>query len=257
MASYSQFCPLAKAMEVLDERWTVLVVRELLLGSTRFNELRRGVPRMSPALLSKRLKSLERIGIVSHVDDTYRLTDCGRDLYAAVSALGVWGARWISEFGDEDLDPHLLMWDVQRTVPTHLWPGVRTTLALEFTDLTPQRSRWWLVVNDGRAESCDFDPGFEVAATVRGTLRTLTEVWRGDLTWDQARRSARLEVTGPTDVRRQVPTWIGRSMLASLAAEQGRVPQPRPAVEEAEAQPSAHAGAQASSPTTASTVAST
>lgn len=228
MATYSQFCPLAKAMEILDERWTVLVIRELLLGSTHFNELRRGVPRMSPALLSKRLKSLERNGIVRHADDAYQLTEAGRDLYTAISSLGVWGTKWISEFGDEDLDPHLLMWDVQRTVPTHLWPDVRTTLALEFTDLAPRQARWWLVVSAGRAESCDFDPGFEVAATVRSTLRTLVEVWRGDLGWEQAQRLARLEVVGPTDVRRQVPTWIGRSVLAALTAEQNQlVPHPR------------------------------
>ncbi|MFS0883760.1 winged helix-turn-helix transcriptional regulator [Aeromicrobium sp. 179-A 4D2 NHS] len=107
--SYGQFCPLAKAMEILDERWTILIVRELLLGSTRFNELRRGVPRMSPALLSKRLRDLERHGLVIHDPDGYHLTECGRDLHEAVMDLGVWGLRWIEDFGDEDLDPHLLM----------------------------------------------------------------------------------------------------------------------------------------------------
>lgn len=220
MPTYSQFCPLAKAMEVLDERWTVLIVRELLLGSSHFNELRRGVPRMSPTLLSRRLKSLERSGLVSHDDEGYHLTECGRDLHQVVMSLGVWGVKWIRDFGDEDLDPHLLMWDVQRTVPAHQWPDGRTTVALEFTDLPPQRGRWWLVVTDGHAESCDFDPGFPVIATVRSTLRTLTEVWRGDLSWDQARRSERLELVGPSDVRRTVPSWIGRSLLAQAAAAQ-------------------------------------
>lgn len=218
MAGYSQFCPLAKAMEVLDERWTVLVVRELLMGSTHFNELRRGLPRMSPALLSKRLKSLERHGIVTHDGTTYQLTECGRDLWTAVASLGVWGTRWIQDFGDEDLDPHLLMYDVQRTVPSRPWPPGRTTVALEFADLPPRRRRWWLVVADGHAESCDDDPGYEVTATVRADLRTLTEIWRGDLAWEAAFRSHRVEVEAPGDVRRQVPLWIGRGTLAELAA---------------------------------------
>src|SRR5690349_8837069 len=122
MPSYGQFCPVAKAMEVLDERWTLLIVRELLLGSTRFNELRRGLPKMSPALLSKRLRALERAGVVARSADeggrsSYALTESGRELQPIVEALGVWGVRWIPEIGQADLDPHLLMWDVRRTVP--------------------------------------------------------------------------------------------------------------------------------------------
>jgi len=212
MPAYSQFCPVAKAMEILDERWTVLVIRELLLGSTRFNELRRGVPRMSPALLSKRLRSLERDGLVLHVEDEYRLTEAGRDLSDAVIALGAWGQRWIKDIGDADLDPHLLMWDVQRTVPTEEWPEGTTCLALEFGDLPPRRRRWWLVVSRGRAESCDFDPGHEVAATVRTTLRDLTHVWRGDLSWEQALRTGRVSIDAVGPVARRVPVWMGRTV---------------------------------------------
>ena len=229
MPTYSQFCPVAKAMEILDERWTVLVVRELLLGSTRFNELRRGVPRMSPALLSKRLRSLERDGLLVHVDDEYLLTEAGRDLHAAVMALGSWGQRWIKDIGDSDLDPHLLMWDVQRTVPTDEWPDGTTCLALEFTDLPPRRGRWWLVVSRGKAESCDFDPGHEVAATVRGTLRDLTHVWRGDLTWAQAMRAGRVDIEATGPVVRRVPTWLGQSVLGPEGPAGSVVPAPRTA----------------------------
>jgi len=220
--SYGQFCPLAKAMEILDERWTVLIVRELLLGSTRFNELRRGVPRMSPALLSKRLQALERHGIVDHEDGHYRLTACGRDLHTAVMSLGVWGLRWIEDFGDEDLDPHLLMWDVRRTVPTASWPPGRTCVAVEFTDLQRAR-RWWLVVAGGQVDACDYDPGYEVTATVRATLRTLTHVWRGDVSWERAMRARQVEIEAPGDVRRDVPDWFGRSMLADALAAQTAV----------------------------------
>ncbi|GAA3541634.1 HxlR family transcriptional regulator [Aeromicrobium flavum] len=219
--SYGQFCPLAKAMEILDERWTILIVRELLLGSTRFNELRRGVPRMSPALLSKRLQSLERNGIVDHVDGGYRLTACGRDLHTAVMSLGVWGLRWVEDFGDEDLDPHLLMWDIRRTIPVAAWPAGRTCVALEFTDLA-RAGRWWLVVADGSVDTCDHDPGYEVAATVRSSLRTMTRVWRGDVSWDRAVRAEQVQVEAPRDVRAEVPVWLGRSMLAdALAAQEG------------------------------------
>ena len=121
MSGYGQFCPVAKAMELLDERWTMLVVRELLLGSRHFNDLRRGVPKMSPALLSKRLKSLTRAGVVEREEidgrTTYSLTECGKELAEVVDALGAWGVRWIGELGEEDLDPHLLMWDMRRTIP--------------------------------------------------------------------------------------------------------------------------------------------
>jgi DNA-binding HxlR family transcriptional regulator len=219
--SYGQFCPLAKAMEILDERWTILVVRELLLGSTRFNELRRGVPRMSPALLSKRLQSLERHGIVEHDDAAYRLTECGRDLHAAVMSLGVWGLRWVEDFGDEDLDPHLLMWDIRRTIPVAAWPSGRTCVALEFTDLARAR-RWWLVVANGVVDTCAYDPGCEVAATVRASLLTMTRVWRGDVSWDRAVRAEQVEVDAPRSLRSEVPVWFGRSLLAdALAAQAG------------------------------------
>jgi len=126
MSSYGQFCPVAKAMELLDERWTMLVVRELLLGSKHFNDLRRGVPKMSPALLSKRLQTLTRAGVVQRTEvngrTSYTLTECGRELNDIVQALSVWGVRWIGELGDKDLDPHLLMWDIRRNVPVDDWP---------------------------------------------------------------------------------------------------------------------------------------
>jgi DNA-binding HxlR family transcriptional regulator len=119
---YGQFCPVAKAMELLDERWTLLIVRELMMGSQHFNALRRGVPKMSPALLSKRLQMLVRAGVVERWEDgnrvTYRLSESGKELEPIVEALGRWGIRWISELGDEDLDPHLLLWDMRRGIDT-------------------------------------------------------------------------------------------------------------------------------------------
>ena len=184
MSGYGQFCPVAKSMEVLDERWTMLVVRELLMGSTHFNDLRRGVPKMSPALLSKRLKSLTRAGVVERTEidgrTSYSLTPCGKELADVVDLLGAWGVRWIGELGQEDLDPHLLMWDIRRTISIESWPRARTALAFHFDDVTPKASHSWLVVADGEADVCDVDPGYEVAATIETSLRTLTRIWRGD-----------------------------------------------------------------------------
>ena len=218
MSTYGQFCPVAKAMELLDERWTLLVVRELLEGSAHFNDLRRGVPKMSPALLSKRLKSLARAGVVDRAEidgrTTYSLTRCGQELAAVVEALGAWGVRWISELGEKDLDPHLLMWDIQRHIPIDSWPRARTTVAFHLAGVAPKASHWWLVVAEGRCDVCDFDPGYDVTATVAASLRALTEIWRGDISWSRALLDGSVAISGAADARRSVPTWLGQSKLA-------------------------------------------
>ncbi|HEV7851252.1 MAG TPA: helix-turn-helix domain-containing protein [Mycobacterium sp.] len=220
MSGYGQFCPVAKAMELLDERWTVLVVRELLAGSTHFNDLRRGVPKMSPALLSKRLQTLIRAGVVERTEvdgrTTYTLTSSGKELVDVVEALGAWSVRWIGELGDEDLDPHLLMWDIRRTVPIEAWPRSRTMLAFHLDDVAPKASRWWLVVAEGQADVCDFDPGYDVAATIQTSLRMLTRIWRGDVSWRHALLDGSVIISGEADVRRAVPSWIGQSSLAAV-----------------------------------------
>lgn len=221
MTTYGQFCPVAKAMEVLDERWTLLVVRELLAGSTHFNELRRGNPRMSPALLSKRLRTLERVGVVSRTGDaagrtSYRLTPCGLELGPIVESLGAWGVRWIGELGAEDLDPHLLMWDMRRTVPVQAWPRGRTVVAFTFRDVAPKAGRWWLCVNGPDADVCDYDPGFEVDVSIATDLRTMTEIWRGDRHWADALRIGDVSVKGPAHVQRDLPVWLGQMQLAAV-----------------------------------------
>ena len=219
MSSYGQFCPVAKAMELLDERWTMLVVRELLLGSRHFNELRRGVPKMSPALLSKRLQTLTRAGVIERAEadgrTSYSLTECGRELNDVVQALGAWGVRWIGELGDKDLDPHLLMWDIRRSVPVDEWPRARTVLAFRLSGL-PKASSWWLVVAEGKADVCDVDPGYDVAATVSTSLRTLTQIWRGDVSWSRALLDGSTHIDGPAEVRRAVPKWLGQSSSAAV-----------------------------------------
>ncbi len=218
MATYGQFCPVAKAMEVLDERWTMLVLRELMSGSTRFNEIRRGVPKMSPALLSKRLRALTRAGLVSHADGVYTLTESGADLFDVVQGIGLWGLKWIPQVGEEDLDPHLLMWDMSRTVPADQWPPGRTVVEFWFDDVEPKHRSWWFVVTDGQVDVCDADPGHDVTVRVVTALRTMVHIWRGDRSWSDALRSLAVEVEAPPAVRRHVPAWFGRSNLAEAAA---------------------------------------
>lgn len=225
MSSYGQFCPVAKAMEVLDERWTLLVVRELFAGSTHFTELHRGVPRMSPALLSKRLRTLERAGVITrtvtgrHVE--YHLTPCGQELSGIVEGLGVWGVRWIGQLGEQDLDPHLLLWDMRRTVPVQAWPTTRTVVAFELRGVPHGATHWWLVVAAGEADVCDYDPGFPVDVVVDSELATLTRIWRGDASWAGALSSGQVRLHGSAAARRSLPAWIGQGQLA---------PVPRPGV---------------------------
>jgi DNA-binding HxlR family transcriptional regulator len=220
MSSYGQFCPVAKAMELLDERWTMLVVRELLLGSKHFNDLRRGLPKMSPTLLSKRLQTLTRAGVVQRTEldgrTSYTLTERGRELNDVVQALSVWGVRWIGELGDADLDPHLLMWDIRRNVPVDGWPRARTVLAFRLSGVAAKTSSWWLMVADGKADICDIDPGYDTAAVVSTDLLTLTRIWRGDVSWKRTLLDGSVKIDGPSSVRRAVPAWLGQSSSAAV-----------------------------------------
>jgi DNA-binding HxlR family transcriptional regulator len=207
-------------MELLDERWTMLVIRELVTGSERFNELRRGLPRMSPTLLSRRLAQLTRAGIVERVADgkdvRYVLTPAGRELTPVVQAVGAWGVRWIGELGDEDLDPKLLLWDMHRNVNHAALPAGRTVLQLEFSDVPAQSRDWWLVLTSDDADVCDADPGYDVAVTLTTTLRELTRVWRGDLRWADALRSGTLALHGPRRLVSALPQWFRLSAFASV-----------------------------------------
>ncbi len=225
-SSYHQFCPVAKAMELLDERWTLLVIRELLAGSRRFNELRRGLPRMSPTLLSRRLHQLTVAGVVQRhtvgTDVQYLLTPAGHELRPVVEGLGAWGVRWIGELGEADLDPKLLLWDMHRNVDRAQIPAGRQVVEFDFSDEPAAVRRWWMVITPDDIDVCDDDPGFPVAVTVSTSLRRLVEIWRGDLTWAAALRAGALEIHGPRLLRRSLPGWFTLSPFAA-------VPRPRAA----------------------------
>ncbi|MHA5047623.1 winged helix-turn-helix transcriptional regulator [Streptomyces sp. SD15] len=219
-SSYYQFCPVAKAMELLDERWTLLIVRELMEGTEHFNALRRGVPRMSPTLLSKRLQQLMRAGIVERRPKDhqvrYVLTPAGQELRPVVEALSIWGIRWIGELGDEDLDPKLLLWDMHRRINHDAVPEGRTVVRFMFSDVATRNREWWLVITASEADVCDLDPGFEVAVTVSASLRHMVEIWRGDLGWSDALSTGALTVQGPESLRRAVPGWFTLPPFAAV-----------------------------------------
>lgn len=226
--SYRQFCPVAMSAEVLCNRWTLLVVRELMMGSSHFNDLRRGVPRMSSALLSKRLKELEAAGIVArapprHAADAheYHLTPAGLELRPIVEALGVWGQRWVTtEATLRHLDASLLMWDMRRNLRPEPAPEARTTIEFIFSDRKPPERNYWLVVERGReADLCLLDPGFDVDLYVSTDLRTLTEVWLGYADWAQAMDSGALRLTGTREHAAQLRAWLPGSPFAAVAKQ--------------------------------------
>ncbi|NCF50269.1 transcriptional regulator [Gammaproteobacteria bacterium] len=221
MQGYGQFCPVAKATEVLGERWTPLIIRELLSGEQSFNALRKGVPLMSPSLLSSRLKSLEATGVIRREKTgrgvTYSLTDSGEELRSIIEQLGVWGQRWArSDMSKKDLDPSLLMWDMHRRIDTSYFGDERTVLRFEFVDYPAKMRLWWLVVTGTEVDICLKDPGHDVDLLIQSTLKTMTQIWMGDLSVTRARREGLLRVTGNSVLNRSMTSWIGCSSLAAV-----------------------------------------
>jgi DNA-binding HxlR family transcriptional regulator len=216
MRSYGQFCPVAKAAEILAERWTLLVVRELLAGSHRFNELRHGVPLMSATLLTKRLGELERAGIVERRPlevgrgSWYGLTPAGEELHPIVQLLGAWGDRWVNHrIGPDDLDPALLMWDVRRRLDTTELPAGEAVLCFHFRDAPSGKRWWWLVVDGEDVDLCLTDPGRDVDLTVRASVRTMIQIWVGRLALEEALGSGEVAVDGSAELARSFARWLG------------------------------------------------
>lgn|SRR6185312_2353450 len=228
---YGQFCPVAMAAEILGSRWTIPVLRELICGSRRFNELRRGVPRMSPALLSQRLRELELAGIVrrgqgSAGNPEYALTEAGQELREVVESIGMWGQKWIdAEVSLRNLDASLLMWDMRRRIDPALVPVPRAVIQFLYPEQTRARQRWWLIVDGDTVDLCSVDPGFDVDLYVRCDLRTMTKVWMGLTTIAAEEDAGALILTGDAALRRAAQNWLGFSIFAarpkSPAAEVG------------------------------------
>jgi DNA-binding HxlR family transcriptional regulator len=223
--SYRQFCPVAMASEILCTRWTIILLRELVAGSRRFNELRRGVPRMSPALLSKRLKELEAAGVVARSQIRggpdlyeYMLTPAGKDLGQVVEAIGAWGQKWVTtESSLENLDPNLLMWDIRRGINPTPMPPCRSIIQIIFSDLHESRRNWWLVVMPGEeVDLCAIDPGFDVDLYLVTNLRTMTEIWMGYTSISRAKADEKLMITGNRQLEASLQDWFRLSPFAKV-----------------------------------------
>lgn len=223
MKRYGQFCPVAKASEILAERWTPLVLRELLCGSTRFNDIQRGVPLMSRSLLATRLKELERAGVVDRRaapgrnSHEYILTEAGRELLPIIEAMGAWGQRWVlSHLDDSDLDPSLLMWDIRRNLRRDRLPEHQIVVRFDFADIVGARGRWWLLAGRDGGDICMIDPGFDVDLRFTVRLRDLTRYWLGQIGWSDLVRGHETELDGLRELRRSLPEWLGRSGFADV-----------------------------------------
>lgn len=211
---YGQFCPVAKATEILGEKWTLLIIRELLMGGRRFNELQRGLGSISPALLTARLRTLSDYGLVVRRKipgrrgyEYFPASSCN-ELQPILRALGNWGLRWAKDnLMDEDYDVELLMLYLKRSIATELLPGPETTLRFEFTDLKKQRE-WWLVVTENNIDICVKDPGRDVDIYFTSTLRTMTDVWLGHCSYRTAITEGELMVVGPASLTRTVSSWM-------------------------------------------------
>jgi len=221
MKGYGQFCPVAKACEIFGERWTPLILRELICGSTRFNDLRRGVPLLSPTVLSDRLKALEKAGVVERRRSStgkgleYHLTVAGQEFKQIIHALGEWGQRWArSDFSSGELNAGLLMWYVHRNVNADEFPPGRTVVQFGFNDLPPAEQLFWLINSPEGVDICITDPGFQIDLCVVTHLCTLTRVWLGDLPLRKTIASGAIELHGRRDLRQKFERWFNLSPFA-------------------------------------------
>jgi len=228
--NYNQFCPIAKASEILGERWNILILREILNGARRFSILQRGLGDISPALLSKRLKSLEeqhmliRRRIPGQKGFEYFPTEACEALLPVLFAVGEWGILWArSTMLDQDFDAELLMLYLERSIDREKIKGAETIIKFRFTDLAEQPD-WWMVVNQERSEVCLRDPGRDVDVYFRCAVRTLSEVWMGDRTYREAIKCGDLAIEGDAALTRNVTTWLRPGAFADSPRKPVRAP---------------------------------
>jgi DNA-binding HxlR family transcriptional regulator len=229
-SGFGQICPVAVACEVFAERWTPIILREMFAGSEHFNDIHRGLPLISRALLAHRLRSLVAHGVIARESvpggrgHCYRLTEAGREFHSVIEGLGSWGQRWTVRVERHNLDPSFLMWNVRRRIALDTLPPRRIVVRFKY-DGVPVRSRgprvFWLLLERTQADLCIVDHGFDVDLHMDADLATMAKVWLGDITFEAALRSGKVRLTGSRDLARAFPTWL---MLSHFAA----VPRPQP-----------------------------
>ncbi len=224
-SGFGQFCPVAVACEVFAERWTPIILREMFAGSRHFNEIRRGVPLISSALLVQRLRSLEGHGVIVREalpagrGHSYRLTEAGREFHTVIEGLGAWGQRWTVRVERDNLDPGFLMWNVRRRIVLDRVPQRRVVVRFKYGGV-PARYRgprlFWLLLDRGKSDLCVEDPGFDVDLFVDADLATMAGVWLGDSTFEEALRSGKVKLTGSRELTRAFPSWLMLSHFAKV-----------------------------------------
>ena len=222
MIDYGQFCPVAKATGLIGERWTLLILRELVLGTHRFSEFQRALSRISPSLLTKRLKDLETAGIIIKKPQQgrrgyeYYLTAAGKELSPVIEHLATWGMRWArGQLSEDELDVEFLMWEIQRRLVTDALPDGETVLCFIFEELTQFKS-WWIVIRDGNVDLCTENPGKNVDLYITSSVRTMIEIWEGNLGTKTAQRKRFLKTNGNRQLIKSLPEWLGICLYADV-----------------------------------------
>jgi DNA-binding HxlR family transcriptional regulator len=221
---YGQFCPVAKAAEVIGERWMLLLLRELVTGATTYTELQRGLGGISPSVLASRIKTLTAHGIIEKVaagsatGRRYRLTAAGAELAPIIHSIGSWGQRWVrSRMTRDELDVGLLMLHIERSFDASAFPKAHAVVAFVFSDQPGAFRRWWLLLDDGQTELCAQPPGRAEDVRLTCSLRTMTEVFSGDITFKAAVTTARLQAHGPLKFTRNAEHWLRPSAFAAVS----------------------------------------
>ena len=220
---YGQFCPIAKASEIIGEKWTLLVVRELLMGGTRFSELQRGLSMISPTMLSKRLDTLEQHGLLmkkkipNQKGYEYFPTKSCSELLPIIRTLGDWGMRWArSNLTEKDYDVELLMLYLKRSINPENLIGNETVIRFKFTDIKDYPN-WWMLVKGNEVDLCVNDPGKEIDVYFTTTVKTMAGIWMGDTTYKKALANDELKLVGPKALTKDVSSWMEISVFADIA----------------------------------------
>jgi DNA-binding HxlR family transcriptional regulator len=228
-SGFGQFCPVAVASEVFAERWTPIILRELFAGSEHFNQIHRGMPLISRALLARRLRELEAAGVIlkealpGERGYRYGLTEAGREFRPVIEALGNWGQRWTVRIQPQNLDAGFLMWNVRRRIARELLPEQRVVVCFKFSALPPSYRGariFWLLLERSGVEICIEDPGFEPDVHVEADIAAMVRVWLGDIAFESAANAGQIRVIGPRNLTRAFPSWLMLSHFARVARPQ-------------------------------------
>jgi DNA-binding HxlR family transcriptional regulator len=219
MQKYRQYCPVARASEIVADRWTPLILRELILGSRRFNQIERGLPGISRSLLASRLRDLEHVGVLDRLPGVqskspeYHLSDKGRDLKTVIDAIGAWGVRWA--FGEprpEELDAGLLVWRMHQRINHELLPERRVVIEFDFTG--PRGRRVWMLLERREVSVCVTPPGFDADLVVRADLALFYRMWLGHVEYAAALGCGSVVIDGTPSLAKQFPHWLMWSPMA-------------------------------------------